>query len=617
MRWTAERLRQQRLALRAGAAATAAASVAAVVGTTGEWAVVLPSVWGLLPSPRGYNRLDPTKAIAGCAVAEAAQARSNRGHLKRPRLPSRPAKPMVDAGGRNPTGESGAVTVSLGLALLCVKVLIGLNLLDKRGCWFLWDHPLLEHSISIAFALVILLLEELPGFLAKTEQAALKWLVGGTVTRGCPEWYKPFATSAIVEAVQRTLGTLQVYIAVSIIIHAVPRTWALSSRLAPHWLRFMDTDRDGFISGLEVEKHLDAIVPKILCAILSTHAGLMLLRLKDPKPGDVGYFVPREAREAQRGANMMWAPILRFIGTQRALQVGQHSWAHLVDKCVSVAIFASIAGPWLNVFGLQLRAVLTVGGVASLAVALAGKTLAQNLISGILIYVNKAIQPGLEVELMKLKLAGIVDTVGWFHTDLSLVDGNMVSVPNAEVLDGAVAHRSSKRVRVVDEEFMVSFSDPASLRHLVSAVQCLIMTDPDVLQEREIQQLKAKYHGRVYIYPPQCIVSGLCDHGVKLRLRAYFRSHLLGNQFLEARSRLLLAVNDQVCSMGGQVGLQVYNDPSRLGAAMSQLRRPPRMRTAAGKRPWQTVPDSGAELSAAEECSLLESGTQALGIDAG
>jgi len=236
---------------------------------------------------------------------------------------------------------------------------------------------------------------------------------------------------------------------------------------------------------------------------------------------------------------------------------GEESLVHLVDRVLSVVIYAVWMASCLNVFGWKLRTVMTVGGVAGLAIGLAAKTLAQNLISGILLYTNKSIQPGLEMELMSRNLAGIVDNVGWFNTEISLRDGVLVRVPNAELFEGIVAYRSHKRVRVVDEQFVVQLFDHTKLRQLVQEVQKFLRNNPNVLHEKEISLLKSRYKGHIYVYPPQCVFSGLTDQGAKLRIRVYFSGSLSGDAFLHEQSKLLLAVNEIITSFGASVGIRM------------------------------------------------------------
>lgn len=416
-------------------------------------------------------------------------------------------------------------------------------------------HPLMESAIYFACGLSVLLLRCLPDRFVQPQVSALKWLLERSVFRGCPSWYRPFASEVTAEQLDSCIDTWLVYLCTVSFIAAMPSTWRFPSRVVPPWLLFLDRNRDGKISRSEFVGSAGAMASKVLCAVLSTRVGQLIIRLKAPKPRELNFYLPMYVQDANDGTALFWRPLIRLIAMQRALRSGRQTWAHLVDKFLSVGIYMWMAAAWLNIFGFHLQTVLTIGGVASLAVALAAKTLAQNLISGVLIYTNKSVQPGLEVMLLNKKLSGIVDTVGWFHTEICLMDGTMVSVPNAEVFEGVVVDRSSKRTRVIDKEILVSKASPGQIREMVLRVGQMLVGNENIIQAEEMHQMKARYNGRLYIYPPQCVVSGMSDFGIKLRIRAYARKNLSGDQFIQLQSEVLLEAADWVTGLGGTIGI--------------------------------------------------------------
>ncbi|CAE8601461.1 unnamed protein product [Polarella glacialis] len=478
-------------------------------------------------------------------------------------------------GGGEPGVEAGFTQRLVGLVLLTLRVTIALNMLG--WCRIMCRHnPKLSVSASALHAcagLALLILRKWPPLVLKTELAALSWLLRCTVLAGCPHWYRPFATRQVACGIQRYLGSLLVFVAVNLLAHAVPSGLKMSSGLVPIWLQFLDENKDGKITSLEFEKQVWSSASKVLSAFAWYILGRMILRLKNPSPKDVDYEEPLDPDEAVKGTNLLWDPVMRFIIMKDTTKQRQN-WVMLADKMIGVAIYVVITSACLNVVGLRLETVLAIGGVSGLAVGLAAKTLAQNLISGILIYTNKSIQPGLEMELMNRGLSGIVDNVGWFNTEISLYDGVIVRVPNAEVFEGVVAYRTKKRVRVCDEEFVVQLVDQAKLRDLVSSIQAMLLSDTNLMQAEQIVRLKARYKGRVYAYPPQCVFAGWSDHGAKLRLRAYLSGNLKGDDFLEAQSKLLLAVNEQISSQGGMVGMR-FLQPTTSFAGKSESRALP------------------------------------------
>lgn len=411
-------------------------------------------------------------------------------------------------------------------------------------------------SAKTSFAAILLLgyRDLIPLPVRLTERKGLTWLIESTVMRGCPGWYRPFATQKVTRCLHRCLNAWLVLVAVNLLVQAVPPTLKLSSKLLPDWLLFLDLNHDGRVTGSEFIAFVLGHTSKICSAVIHWVVGRAVLRLKDPTPRELNYATPSLADSGS--ANIVWMPLVHLIVVKhQAEEQKESSIVHQVDKALSVAVYCVMLSSCVHIFGLRLRTLLTVGGVAGLAIGLAAKDLAQNLISGILLYTNKSIKPGLEMELMNRGLSGIVDNVGLFNTEISLYDGILVRVPNAEVFQGVVAYKDKKRARVVDECFIVQLSDQMNLRQMVQRLQELLRKHPTMLHETKVKRLRARYKGNVYVYPPQCVFSGLSDHGAKLRVRAFFSGSLSGSDFLEAQSQLLLDINELVASMGGKIGI--------------------------------------------------------------
>jgi len=132
-----------------------------------------------------------------------------------------------------------------------------------------------------------------------------------------------------------------------------------------------------------------------------------------------------------RGAAFPWKPLVWFIVAKKSASARTPNMRLLLlDKMITGLIYCAMAIPVLNLLHLKIRTVLAVGGVGGLATGLALQNLVQNLISGILIYINSSVCEGLEVILQGEKVSGVVDSVGWLNTLVNTYDGYRVVVPN-------------------------------------------------------------------------------------------------------------------------------------------------------------------------------------------
>jgi len=282
--------------------------------------------------------------------------------------------------------------------------------------------------------------------------------------------------------------------------------------------------------------------------------GTMLLRLIHVDVQEVK--VPKKEADALRGAAFPWKHLAWFISVRSASAKLRASRMRLLllDKMLTCAIWCGMAVPVLNLLHIKIRTVLAVGGVGGLATGLALQNLVQNLISGILIYINGSVCEGLEVVLSGEKVSGVVASVGWFNTLVNQYDGFQVVVPNRRIVDGTVVDKTNKRFRVVSEGLLVLMEDSSAIADLVSSVQRLLHSFPTVLQEAEVANIRRKNKGYLKIYPPQFVFDGFSDYGAKFLIRAYFQAGLSGDTFLEEKSQLLVAITNEIHACGGKVG---------------------------------------------------------------
>merc|ERR1711974_138450 len=152
---------------------------------------------------------------------------------------------------------------------------------------------------------------------------------------------------------------------------------------------------------------------------------------------------------------------------------------------------------------------------------LAMKNLAQNLISGILIYVNEVVSEGLDIELSDEKAVGTVRKIGWFSTCIDRYDGVRVMIPNGRMIDGCVVDLSNRRFRVLDECFVAIFDNHAAIQNILDGVQALLDSHEVIRQVPD--------------YPPQCVLDAWDRFGARLRVRAHYPEGMTAAEFRDSK----------------------------------------------------------------------------------
>ncbi|CAK9045439.1 Low conductance mechanosensitive channel YnaI [Durusdinium trenchii] len=341
----------------------------------------------------------------------------------------------------------------IGFVIIVAWQVVAINLysLDdwSKATFFVRDgsYTFLASMIYACFGLFVILLRILPRRLVMPRRLAWHVLVRYTLTRGCPEWYRPFASQTIAKWIDNSVTVFYITWASRFVCRALPWILEATSFLLPFSPGRLWSASNAQTRTL-VYDTLVAFSRKLMWACLLALSALLLLNLKDPNLSAAQ--IPMEEQEAVKGASLFpWRPLVWLLAMRARPRLRTSNMRLLLaDKCLTCAIYICLISVPLRLINVQLRTVLAVGGVGGLAVGLALQNLVQNLISGILIYTNATICEGLEVELQDVKLQGVVSEVGWFNTTVNGYEGTRVTVPNRRILDGTVIDKTNKRFRV-------------------------------------------------------------------------------------------------------------------------------------------------------------------------
>lgn len=118
-------------------------------------------------------------------------------------------------------------------------------------------------------------------------------------------------------------------------------------------------------------------------------------------------------------------------------------WARKALKCV-VVFFAIVA--ILQEWGIRIGPLLAGMGIAGAAVALGAQQLFKNLISGVLILLERRFQYGDWVQ-VEGKVEGTVEVIGFRSTRIRQFNDAVVQVPNSDLADNAVINYTQMRHR--------------------------------------------------------------------------------------------------------------------------------------------------------------------------
>ncbi len=138
----------------------------------------------------------------------------------------------------------------------------------------------------------------------------------------------------------------------------------------------------------------------------------------------------------------------------------------LTEKVAAFAIFVAAAAAALNVAGFDLTSLAVFSGAIGLGVGFGLQKVVSNLVSGVILLVDKSIKPG--------DVISLGETFGWIsglnarYVSVVTRDGREYLIPNEDLITGQVVNwsYSSELVRL-DVTFGVAYaSDPHAVRRI-------------------------------------------------------------------------------------------------------------------------------------------------------
>ncbi len=167
--------------------------------------------------------------------------------------------------------------------------------------------------------------------------------------------------------------------------------------------------------------------------------------------------------------------------------------------------FLSIGGIYaLNAAGINTSALLASLGIAGLTIGFAARDALSNLISGVLIYLDRPFVIGDLVEIEDRY--GRVDKITLRSTRVVTVDGKMLAVPNTEVINKTVVSYTNFPHLRLDIPITVAVNE--RLDRVRQILLALVSGDDDFLTEPR----------------PRLVITQLNDYNVAIELQVWLRN---------------------------------------------------------------------------------------------
>lgn len=178
--------------------------------------------------------------------------------------------------------------------------------------------------------------------------------------------------------------------------------------------------------------------------------------------------------------------------------------ARFLSNIIKYALWVVVAVTVLTQFGVQTTSIIAALGGLALAVGLALQGTLSNVAAGVMILIQRPFRVGEYITAGTV--AGTVQAIGLFTTEVLQLDGLYVMVPNNELWNKAVVNHSRMPTRRF--ELLVNIAYEDDLKTARAAMLALAEADPRVLAEPA----------------PVAFVAGLADNSVRLGLRVWCKT---------------------------------------------------------------------------------------------
>jgi MscS family membrane protein len=222
------------------------------------------------------------------------------------------------------------------------------------------------------------------------------------------------------------------------------------------------------------------------------HSGRLSLSLAMLISGIGWWLAGLELRNLLLTAGLVWT-LLRWRGELK--QRSEHYAAQLlpqlatkdqlylldvIDKLLTSAALMVVGLMTLDLLGVSAGVLITAGGFGAAALGFGARTIVENGLSGLSLYINRPFTLGDTINLPGLNLLGTVEAVGWFYTELRDPDRQRIYVPNGVFTTQAVQNVAQIDNRRIWIEFGLRFDDLPRIETITCQLQERLASVPGV-----------------------------------------------------------------------------------------------------------------------------------------
>jgi len=276
----------------------------------------------------------------------------------------------------------------------------------------------------------------------------------------------------------------------------------------------------------------------------------------------LGLELPRTGEQVRNGLislGLMWTllrckgVLLRHVQQHQGIWPADSSRTHylfdLTNKLITALVVLIGCIESLRLLGVSAGVLFAASGFSAAAVGFGARTLIENLLSGVMLYVNRPFVVGDQVSIPGIALQGAVLRIGAYYTELLTPDRQPLYVPNAIFAREAVINARRREQRELVLDLLIRPQDHGAMAAITADLR------------RQLSQTA----GVAADLPQRVHAVGADASGLRLRLQCFCSSDL--DQALALQEHLLLTMAAAIERHGAALAQPLAGVRSALDAA--------------------------------------------------
>lgn len=204
---------------------------------------------------------------------------------------------------------------------------------------------------------------------------------------------------------------------------------------------------------------------------------------------------PAQIRKAFFVVVLIWAAMIWKTSTvayfkkqlaSNKTRAADEAMLYALNKFGSAFIFAVGSLFLLDIFQVQLTAILAFGGIGGLAVGWAGKDVVVNFFGGLMVNITRPFAVGEAIRSPNKNFEGIVEDIGWYMTKLRTFARQPMYIPNALFLDAIIENSGRMYNRRILQRISLRYNDIKKVEPVCGKIMEALKSHKEIDQKQMI-----------------------------------------------------------------------------------------------------------------------------------